>query len=40
MRQNPSENRACGAADDPSIGSSSPRTLGKSPFKTHFSVAC
>jgi hypothetical protein len=40
MRQNRSENCACGAVYDPSIGSSSPRTSGKSPFKIHFSAAC
>jgi hypothetical protein len=40
MRQNHSENCACSALYDPSIGSSSPRTSGKSPFKTHFSAAC
>jgi hypothetical protein len=36
MRQNHSENCACSALYDPSIGSSSPRTSEKSPFKTHF----
>lgn len=31
-------NCACSAAHGPSIGSSSPRTSGKTPFKTHFSA--